>query len=114
MASIDFEHLQQRLQSFAEDREWDALLTPRNLAMAMAAEVGELLAEMQWLSDAEIAEAVTSRTELARSIEGEVADVLIYLTQLASVMSIDLPSAVDDKIRRNALKYPVAGAHDSG
>ena len=96
--------LAQRLRQFAADRDWDQFHSPKNLAMALVAEAGELAAEFQWLTEAQ------SRTpkaeELAR-IRAEAADVLNYLVRLADKLDIDLIAAAHQKIEDNERRYPV-------
>jgi dCTP diphosphatase len=93
----------QRLRAFATARDWDQFHSPKNLAMALTSEAGELAAEFQWLTEDES----RSRTpeQLAR-IRAECADVLIYLVRLADKLSIDLIAAAHEKIEANERKYP--------
>lgn len=95
-----------KLASFVEAREgWTELHTPKNLAMAVAAEAGELLAEFQWLTPAEseMSQLSGSRRERVRD---ELADVFIYLQHLAARLDIDLLEAVNDKHERNESRFP--------
>lgn len=105
--TINFEQLQARLRQFAHERDWDQFHNPKNLAMALAGEVGELLAAMQWRSadDCE-PEALSGAARLA--IEAEVADVFIYLARLCDRLEIDLAAAIDAKMSSNAERYPAA------
>ncbi|MEJ2513612.1 MAG: nucleotide pyrophosphohydrolase [Gammaproteobacteria bacterium] len=98
------ESLAEELAAFAEERDWTRFHNPKNLAMALAAEAGELLEEFQWL-DAEESQAPDAARR-AR-IEAEMADVLIYLVRLADRLGTDLPSAVSAKVESNRRKYPV-------
>lgn len=106
---MNLEDLKQRLRAFAEDRDWDQFHSPKNLSMALAAEVGELLELFQWLTEDESRDLSSSPTELDR-VQEELADILIYLIRLADKLDIDLESAALDKIRSNAEKYPVEKA----
>jgi NTP pyrophosphatase (non-canonical NTP hydrolase) len=101
-----------RLQSFADERDWQQFHTPKNLAMALAGEVGELVAELQWLT-AEESAAVMADRERARRVRAEVGDVMIYLTRLATVLDIDLVDAATDKLADSARRYPVERAKGS-
>jgi NTP pyrophosphatase (non-canonical NTP hydrolase) len=67
-----------RLREFAAARDWEQFHTPKNLAMALAGEVGELLAELQWLTPEE-ASRVMADPEAAARMRSELADVTIYL-----------------------------------
>jgi dCTP diphosphatase len=98
-----FDDLRQRLAAFARDRDWDQFHSPKNLAMAVAAEAAELLEHFQWLSQAQSRELPpAAREQVAR----ELADVLLYLVRLADKLDIDLVDAAHRKIDLNAEKYP--------
>jgi NTP pyrophosphatase (non-canonical NTP hydrolase) len=102
---MDIEALQRQLREFAAERDWEQFHSPKNLAMALAAEAGELLELFQWQSESESADpAPAQKTAVAH----EIADVLIYLLRLADRLDIDFDAAVSDKLRINAEKYPVA------
>lgn len=98
-----FGELQQRLQHFVDEREWSRFHSPKNLAMALTGEVGELVEHFQWL-DGEASEALEPGTREA--VRRELADVQIYLMLLAGRLDMDLLEAVDDKIDENESKYP--------
>jgi NTP pyrophosphatase (non-canonical NTP hydrolase) len=102
---MDIPALQQQLADFSAERDWDQFHSPKNLAMALAAEAGELLEVFQWLSEQQ-SERLNPATK--RAAAQELADVLIYLLRLADRLDVDLETAVADKIRINAAKYPVA------
>lgn len=99
------EDLAGELRRFAADRDWDRFHTPKNLAISLAVEVGELLENVQWGSDAEIAERLGS-PDGRTAMEEELADVLIYLVRLADLLDIDLLEAASAKIKANAERYP--------
>ena len=98
------EKLKESLSIFASERNWEKYHTPKNLAMALAGEVGELIAEFQWMTNDESLNAMDS--DSAEQIRVEIADVFIYLVRLADILDIDLISAANDKIPLNAEKYP--------
>ncbi len=102
--------LVEEIRAFAQERDWERFHTPKNLAMALAGEVGELVAELQWLEREELDEALAPGTELHGRLTGEVADVFIYLLRLADTSGIDLVAAARDKLRVNASRYPVETA----
>lgn len=101
---LDVSSLQERLREFAAARDWEQFHLPKNLAMALAAEAGELLEIFQWLTDAQ--SSALSDEDHARVSE-ELADVQIYLLRLADILEISLPDAVEAKINDNERKYPV-------
>lgn len=102
----ELSRLAERLSAFADEREWHQFHTPRNLAMALAGEVGELLAELQWASDEQVQAAMGSDSAFRDRVEQELADVLNYLVRLADVMQVDLLEAAKRKIDENERRYP--------
>jgi NTP pyrophosphatase (non-canonical NTP hydrolase) len=105
MTMINVTNLEQALARFSEERDWDQFHTPKNLVMALTGEVGELNEIFQWLTEAEAREAGRSPAT-AEHVGEELADVLLYLVRLSSVLGVDLNAAVVDKLAKNALKYP--------
>jgi NTP pyrophosphatase (non-canonical NTP hydrolase) len=103
--SDGFSMLRDRLRAFADTRDWPRFHTPRNLALALAGEVGELAAELQWVADSEVAAHLQDPDARAR-LADEVADVLIYLTRFADVCGIDMVSEAQAKIDRNEKRFP--------
>lgn len=97
--------LQKSLADFAAEREWEQFHTPKNLAMALAGESGELLEIFQWLTPEE-STAVMDDPVRAPQVREEMADVFAYLLRLADVLDLDLEQALVEKIEANARKYP--------
>ena len=111
---MTLDDLAAELRRFAAERDWEQFHTPKNLAISLAVEVGELLEQVQWGSDAEIAARAGSPDGRAALAE-ELADVLIYLVRLADVLGIDLLDAAAVKVAANAERYPadeVRGSSD--
>ncbi|GIG86097.1 nucleotide pyrophosphohydrolase [Plantactinospora endophytica] len=108
---MSYEDLAARLRAFAEGRDWQQFHTPKNLAMALAGEVGELLAELQWLTPEE--SVVVMDTSAAEGVRAEIGDVMIYLTRLADVLGVDLIQAAHDKLTDSAIRYPIEEARGS-
>lgn len=104
---VDVSRLQQVVAQFARERDWERFHSPKNLAMALAAETGELLELFQWLGEDE-SRRVAREPGTAREVRDEIADVLVYLVRLAGVLEIDLDEAVRSKLATNAARYPVA------
>lgn len=102
---MTLEDFQRRLSAFADERHWHQFHTPKNLAMALAGEAGELLELFQWLTPEESAQIMDDSTA-SENVRHELADVLAYLLQLADVLEIDLLAALDEKMTLNAAKYP--------
>ncbi|MCC7312285.1 MAG: nucleotide pyrophosphohydrolase [Sulfuritalea sp.] len=99
----DLTTLRDALRAFCAARDWHRFHTPKNLVMALSVEAAELVEHFQWATPEEsLALAPEKRAEVA----DEIADVLIYLTELADVLGIDPIDAVRAKIVKNAAKYP--------
>jgi NTP pyrophosphatase (non-canonical NTP hydrolase) len=98
------ETLRTRLAKFAAERDWDQFHNPKNLAMAVAGEAGELVEHFQWLTFEQAARLPrATRDEVAL----ECADVLLFLLRLCDKLGIDLAQAAKKKLALNAKKYPV-------
>ncbi len=104
--------IQDRLRNFTADRDWGQFHTPKNLAIAVAAEAGELIAEFQWLTDTQQGQ-LGSDDALRLRVEDEIADVAIYLLRLADVLNVDLEAAIHAKIDRNETRYPASESFGS-
>lgn len=98
------ETLRIRLAQFAAERDWDQFHNPKNLAMAVAGEAGELVEHFQWL-DFEQAQNLPQATR--DEVALECADVLLFLLRLCDRLDIDLGAAAEKKLALNAKKYPV-------
>ncbi|PJW14712.1 nucleotide pyrophosphohydrolase [Geobacillus sp. Manikaran-105] len=94
-------HLQQKIIEFRDARNWKQFHTPKDLAISLSLEAGELLENFQWKSSEE---AVKTNLE---NIKDEIADVVIYALLLSHELGIDLEKAVVDKIKKNEQKYPI-------
>jgi dCTP diphosphatase len=99
----ELESLREQLDDFAAAREWDQFHSPKNLAMALAAESGELLEIFQWLTEDE--SRALPAEKLAAAGE-EVADILLYLVRLSGKLGIDPVAAARAKLRTNEARYP--------
>jgi dCTP diphosphatase len=104
---VELENLRERLRSFAAARDWDQFHSPKNLAMALAVEAGELLETFQWLTDEQSRDLAP---EALAAAGDEVADVLLYLIRLSDQLGIDPIAAANRKLVANADKYPEAKA----
>lgn len=100
----EFEELAALLSQFAAKRNWEKFHTPKNLAMAVAGEVGELVAEFQWLT-AEESEPASLSVEQLEAIGLEIADVQIYLIRLADVLGLCIPDLVRQKVKINEERF---------
>ncbi len=94
------------LRSFVAEREWGQFHDPKNLAMAVASEAGELLAEYRWVTTGEADSYSKGQAERKR-IAAEVADVGIGLLLFCDRVGIDLVEVMKEKIALNRRNYPV-------
>ena len=106
----DLENLRDDLRKFAAARDWYQFHSPKNLAMAMSAEAGELLEVFQWLTE-EQSRSLAPEAQAAAS--EEIADVLLYLIRLGDQLGIDPVAAAQRKLVANAQKYPADKARGS-
>jgi len=102
---MDVKALQTRLRDFAAARDWQPYHSPKNLAMALMVEAAELLELFQWKTITE-SRGLTRNPADKERVADEIADVLLYLLQLADHTGVDVEQAVEDKLRKNADKHP--------
>jgi NTP pyrophosphatase (non-canonical NTP hydrolase) len=102
-AVTEIEELQQRLRAFAECRDWTQFHSPKNLSMALMAEVGELAEHFQWLTQEESFGLDANKLQ---AVGEELADIYVYLVRLADQLGLDLAAAVERKLVLNEEKYP--------
>ena len=95
--------LRDAMRRFAAERAWERFHTPKNLAMALSGEAGELIEHFQWLTAEESA---SLPAPVREEVALEMADVLLYLVRLGDVLDIDLAEAARRKIAINAGRYP--------
>ncbi len=103
---MDISALQRELRAFAAARDWQPFHTPKNLAMALMVEAAELQELFQWLTP-EQSRTFTQDATVHERVGDEMADVLLYLLQLADYAGVDLEVAVRRKLAKNAVKHPV-------
>lgn len=99
----DLEEVRQRLQAFAEARDWNKFHSPKNLSMALSVEASELVECFQWLTEDE---SRALNDEQLAAVTEEIADIQLYLVRLSDKLGIDIGAAVEKKIEKNEAKYP--------
>jgi NTP pyrophosphatase (non-canonical NTP hydrolase) len=95
----------ERIRRFRDERDWKRFHNPKDLAISVAIEAAELLEEFQWKTDEQ---ARRHAVESVGTVSDEIADVAIYLIELADVLEIDIRRAILAKLEKNAIKYPIA------
>ena len=101
------EALRAQLRAFVAERDWDQFHTPKNLAMALVAEAGELVEHFQWLTPEESG---NLETHTRAEVELEIADVLLFLLRMCDKLDVDPIAAGERKLALNRQKYPVEKA----
>ena len=102
---MNIKAMQKRLRDFAAARDWQSFHSPKNLAMALMVESAELLELFQWLTT-EQSHTLTKEPGDREKVSDEIADVMLYLLQIADRTGVDLEEAVEKKLIKNAEKYP--------
>jgi dCTP diphosphatase len=106
MRAMEHASLVEELRGFVAERDWNQFHDPKNLAMLLASEAGELLAEYRWVSS-EKADALSAEPEARQRIANEIGDVGIALLLLCDRTGIDLQAAMREKLAQNRGRYPV-------
>jgi NTP pyrophosphatase (non-canonical NTP hydrolase) len=96
--------LRRAVGRFVADRSWERYHSPKNLAMSIAIEAGELMELFQWTGREEVPK---QRIENQSKAASELADVLIYCLAFANCEDIDISEAVSAKFDLNAARYPI-------
>ena len=95
------EKICQKILEFRDQRDWKKYHKEKDLAISISLEANEFLENFQWKSSEE------AIAESKQNIKEEMADILIYLVQMADKMEIDLEEEVYHKLEKNAEKYPI-------
>ncbi len=106
-ASATIGSLKDAVRAFADERQWEPYHTPKNISMALACEVGELLEPFRWLTGDESRKACHDPAT-REAIADELADVACLVFQFSVASGIDISDAVAAKMVKNALKYPAS------
>lgn len=99
------QEIKDKIARFVEERNWNESHNPKNLSMSIAIEASELMEIFQWLSLEESLNINKSDENI--HLKEELSDVIIYCFSLANQLGIDVSSAIDDKIQKNGIKYPI-------
>jgi len=102
---MDIEKIIAHQRKFVAEREWEKFHDPKNLAMALAGETGELLEVFQWLTSEE-SRTIMSDPKKAEMTRHEISDIFYYLVRLTDLLGIDLEKAFWEKMELNARRYP--------
>lgn len=103
----DLKSLTEKIVAFIEERDWQKWQKPKDLAISLSLEAAEVLEHFQWKNEEEVKKYLKKHKE---DLSDELADVFIYLLELARTTKINLVEAVEKKMIKNAIKYPVEKA----
>lgn len=103
---MELETYYQRLEEFARERDWEKFHSPKNLAMALSVECGELMEHFQWMTEAQSRELKSRDNEKKQQVSEELVDVFLYTLRICQQLDVDLPREIDKKMQKNAQKYP--------
>jgi dCTP diphosphatase len=104
---MDLQAIQQRIREFRDARDWMQFHNPKNLAISIVLEASELLEHFQWKTQDE---SELHAQSAKAGIADEIADIAVYLVELADNLDINLEQAIHRKLDKNAAKYPVEKA----
>ena len=91
------QELKQIINKFNDDRDWNKFHSPANLAKSISIEANELLECFQW-----------DETNFnMENVKEELADVINYCIQMASILNVDIKEIVLNKLKKTELKYPI-------
>lgn len=106
----DLKSLQEKIIAFRDARDWKQFHNPKDVALSLVLEAGEVMEHFQWKGSKEIEEYIrTNKADIAE----EMADVLAYLLTLAYDLEIDIGEAFEKKLQKSEAKYPVEKAKGS-
>jgi len=97
--------LKDLVERFVRQRDWQQFHDPKNLSMSIAIEAAELMEHFQWVRTDQLQEHLSDE-KLRAAVREELADVLAFCLAMANVLQIDLAAALEEKMQRNAAKYP--------
>lgn len=102
---LDIDKIKSMLQKFADARDWNQFHNPKNLAMSLASEAGELLEIFRWMSDRDSSQAHEDKA-LQEKIAHELADIGLNLIRLAGLLEVNLSKAIQEKMAIIEERYP--------
>lgn len=99
--------LKDLMRTFVDERDWRQFHSPKNLSMSLAIEAAELMEHFQWIDVAASRKLKEDPPKLT-AIGEELADVICYALALANELGLDISDVVQNKMVKNAVKYPAA------
>jgi dCTP diphosphatase len=106
----EIKEITKKIKIFRDERDWMQFHDHKNMAVSIVLEASELLEQFQWKTKKEVEQYIkTNKNE----IQNEIADIAVYLFELADNLGIDLIMAMEQKLKKNSKKYPIAKARGS-
>lgn len=105
--SKSIDELKSEVKEFIRERDWEQFHSPKNLAVGLSVEASELLEIFTWLTDDESKNINSDKLSM---VKDEIGDIFIYLLDFCSTVGIDPIECANQKLQKNAKKYPVAKA----
>ncbi len=103
----EINQITEKINKFRDDRDWMQFHDPKNMAVSIILEASELLEHFQWKTTEEVEKYAKQNHA---DIQDEIADISLYLFELADNLGINLISAMEEKLKKNEVKYPVEKA----
>ena len=103
-AFMDMQKIENIIQNFSKERDWDQFHNPKNLAMALSVETAELVEIFQWLEPEQVLNINEAKKE---HLKEEIADISVYLLRICMAYDINLEEAIISKMKKNEKKYPL-------
>ena len=94
------------VEDFVQEREWSQFHNAKNLSMALTIEAGELMDIFKWNTPGECESMMFEKTTRQEATD-ELADIIIYAIAFANRNNINISNAIDQKMIKNRIKYPV-------
>lgn len=107
---MTIEEITARIRTFRDERDWRQFHNPKEMAVAIAVEAGELLEHFTWKTPEQSEHSAQEKRE---QISEEMADVAILLFEMADNIGVNLAHSIEAKLAKNAVKYPVEKARGS-
>lgn len=108
--ALNFGSVFEQIISFRDERDWQQFHNPKDLAISLVLEAGEVLEHFQWKNAGEMAAHVESHEE---DVADELSDTLYWILLMANDLNIDLVAALEKKMEKNRAKYPADKAKGS-
>jgi NTP pyrophosphatase (non-canonical NTP hydrolase) len=103
----DIKNITDKIVEFRDARDWKQFHNPKDLALSLVLEAVEVLEHFQWKNPPEIEKYIEDKKE---DIGEELADVLYWVLLMSKDLNIDIVAAIEDKLKKNNLKYPIEKA----